>query len=84
MEDQTVHVIIGWRCKTEDCGMFHFAKYIGEKGKIPDGTAVPLNAAGRTYFVSCPKCHQRHGYDPKEIRYMEVVGPRPAGLQDLM
>ncbi|HYM78688.1 MAG TPA: hypothetical protein VE377_22145 [Candidatus Dormibacteraeota bacterium] len=84
MEDQTVHMILGWRCKTKDCGMFHFAKYLGEKEKVMSGTRIPLTPKGDLVVIPCPQCHQRHAYDPKEVRYMEVAGPRPEGLRDLL
>jgi hypothetical protein len=85
MADEAIHMILGWRCDTQDCGMFHFAKYLGEKDKLPpDGVMMKLRAAGRTFLILCPRCQKRHEYHPKDLRYMEVTGPRPAELQDLM
>lgn len=80
----TVHMILGWRCQTEGCGTFHFAKYIGEKDKVMQGTRMTLTPQGQFLLLTCPKCKQRHSYDPKQLRYMEVDGPRPEGLQDLL
>lgn len=79
----TVHLILGWRCQTPKCGMFHFAKYLGEKGKV-EGTQTPLNVQGDLLMIGCPRCRIRHGYDPKQLTCMEVEGPRPEGLRDLL
>jgi hypothetical protein len=82
MKDETIHVILGWRCQTKDCGQFHFAKYLGEKSKIAEGSRMPLKAKGRIFSIYCPKCQQSHDYDPKNLRYMELPKAPTAGVQD--
>jgi len=61
--------------------MFHFAKYLGEQGKVTAGSFQPK---ADLLLILCPQCHQRHGYHPQDLRQQEVVGPPPAGLKDLL
>lgn len=84
MKDESVHVILGWRCQTKDCGQFHFAKYLGEKSAVTEGFRATLKAGGRIFHIHCPKCRQTHSYDPKDLHSTEVSGAPPAGLRDLM
>lgn len=82
---EPVHLILGWQCNTKGCDTFHFAKYLGEKDKLPpEGKVMPLNAQGRRFHIPCPRCNQTYFYHPKDLRSVEVTGPRPAELQDLL
>lgn len=78
----TKHTIIAWKCKTENCGQLHAAKYLGEKDKI-QAARIPIKKFHHV-TIECPKCGQSHDYFPQEIRYVELDAPPPPQFRDLL
>lgn len=83
--DKPVHVLLVWHCKGKNktCDKLHAVKYLGEKSKI-EGTAISIpGAKGKTFWIICPACTERHPYRAEEITYVELDSPPPPGFQSI-
>lgn len=82
-EDQEVHVVLGWPCKSKGCDKFHAIAHLGEKEKLA-GYKLDLTQMGNGLSVPCPQCGESHFYMTRDVKTLELPSPPPGTAPPLL
>jgi hypothetical protein len=74
-----MHLYLAIDCRTPDCKTTHVLKYLGAKGRIPEGIDVSMPAP---LWLRCPMCGLNHDYTLSQVRRIERDELPPSGFRD--